>query len=143
MTLLFYSIPVIMNVVLGLFYFMLHFVTNELGLFYTWISFFELFRSILNMIIIPIYFIWVSNKSACYGSIYVKLLLYICSYMIILLILFMSYLSWGIATGNTFSPDSVTILLCKYETIIATVIFVLGCVITRIFKSIMLKHPRK
>ena len=141
MRLFYYFIPIIINIVFAVIYFSLDYIANKYNLIYSNTWRFALFTSLINVIVIPVYlvFLFMNYKFASYWR---RIINFVCSYMIILFGLLVGYLCWGITTGNTLSPDSVTVLICRYELIVSTIIFVFGCIILRIVKYIIEKSKK-
>jgi hypothetical protein len=91
----------------------------------------------VGAIIIPIYLIIVSAKLLN------EVIISKCTILLLLMLLvaiagiIVSYFNWGISTGNLLEPDSVTILILKYQMIASSVIITVGWIITCFVKSRM------
>lgn len=114
MKLILYIIPIIVHISL----LPVHFIDGNRG--YT-----ELAEAALGIIIVPIYLIIVSlkfTKRDCFKSYISQLLI---MFVISVIGNIISYVNWGISTGNLLCPDSETVLLTRLQIITALSIIVI------------------
>lgn len=85
-------------------------------------------------IFIPIYLIFISEKLLSGLNIIKCITILLLMLLITVTGIFVSYLNWGILTGYLFKPDSITVLLIKYQVIISSVIITLGWIVVCLAK---------
>ena len=125
MKLILYIIPIIVHISL----LPVHFIDGKTG--YT-----GLVEAALGIIIIPVYLTIVSLKftnRVCFKSYILQLLI---MFVVSVIGNIISYVNWGISSGNLLCPDSETVLLIRLQIITAlsiiVVIWSLVCMVMKI-----------
>lgn len=127
MNLLLYIIPIVVHICL----LPIHFIDCR--------GYTELAEAVLGIIVVPLYLIIVSlkfTKRGCFKNYILRLLI---MFVISIIENIISYVNWGICTGQLLCPDSETILLYKLQIIIAlsiiVVIWSVACIVIKIKNS--------
>ena len=122
-----------MMIILFLLPLIIHIISSTICIFWLDIGVFGMIELITDSIIIPLYFTLVIEQTmvkcvdAC-GLLKLVVSFFI-AFIINMLCISISFVSWGVSTGYLLNPDSETVLIYKYEIFAVSIILLLGLVV--------------
>ena len=126
------------TIILFLLPLIIHIISSTICVFWWDIGVLGMFELIADSIIIPLYFILVIEQTMdkcegrrCFLKLATKIII---AFIVNVLCISISFVSYGVSTGYLLNPDSETVLICKYEIFTAAITLLLGLIVVYLKK---------